>query len=638
MLHTCNMKLLRRVGLSLSVLLIPALVLNPAPAHAIVYPAGSVDTAWANGGYSNFGTQFWPADNGVMVDTEGGLLFPVSVDEGVESSVGIQMMSPNGQDDGLFAQVFEGNGYTYRKALDLHYDYSSSSWLLFSDTSKGLSISKFTNNGTLVNSFGTAGTIFANDLIKAEIAKTNITIPASIRISFLDMGVSANGAIFLLGQVAVRDSQFNLIPNHALNKHLSLWRFNPNGTIDTSIASTIDEGIGFSTTEGLVPGYEDSQAISSTGKLVFNDLGNKLTVIAPAMRLTGSTNIEFFVKRFDISSSLSNLKLNGTAGNEYFLSQLNWSGSEFWLHDGAESDDSKLLLVGEESLGTWPDSETYGIIFRLNYNSGAFANVANPDGQYFQRVVIDDLGRAVVSGFSSGFNQNYDVPTLDRYNLNGSLDSTFQFSQSRFAGAPGDLTSVTGLTISGDKLLVSGQLGGGWFCGADATISGCSISQSNSLSSQAQSQVNPNSTSGNFFTTAYRTSSLTVPDPPPPPAPAAPAPAVAPAPAPIVAPALPTQSAPVAVAAVVKAKKKISFPLKSSAGNTLIVGVSGSCSLSPVFKTVKVKVGKKTKKVKQQTGWTVQMKKKKQTCTITQTDAGGNGYAALSSTSTVTVK
>jgi hypothetical protein len=555
----------------------------------------------------------------------------------VETSVGIQMMSPTGQDDGLFAQVFEGNGYTYRKALDLHYDFSSSSWLLFSETSKGLSISRFTNNGTLVNSFGSAGTIFANDLIKAEIAKTNNTTPADIEISFLDMGVSAGGAIFLLGQVAVRDDEFDLIPNHPLNKHLSLWRFNQNGTIDTSIASTTDEGIGFSTTEGLVPGYAGSVE-PQTAKLVFDDYGNKLTIVSPAKRLTGSTNVEFFVKRFDVSSSLSNLKLNGTAGNEYFLSQLNWSGSEFWLYDGAESDDSKLILVGEENYTYENTSETYGNIFRLNYSSGAFSTVANPDGQYFERVVIDDLGRAVVSGFTSGINQNYDVPTLDRYNLNGSLDSTFQFSQSRFAGAPGDLTRVTGLTISGDKLLVSGQLGGGWFCGADATISGCSMSQSNTLSSQAQSQVNPNSTSGNFFTTAYRTSSLTVPDPPPPPAPAAPAPAVAPAPAPIVAPALPTQSAPVAVAAVVKAKKKISFPLKSSAGNTLIVGVSGSCSLSPVFKTVKVKVGKKTKKVKQQTGWTVQMKKKKQTCTITQTDAGGNGYAALSSTSTVTIK
>jgi hypothetical protein len=140
------------------------------------------------------------------------------------------------------------------------------------------------------------------------------------------------------------------------------------------------------------------------------------------------------------------------------------------------------------------------------------------------------------------------------------------------------------------------------------------------------------------FGARYNVNSVTIPDPPAP----APAPVVAPAPAPVAAPApapvLATQSAPVGVPATVKAKKKISFPLKSSAGNNLIVGVSGSCSLSPVFKTVKVKVGKKTKKVKEQTGWTVQMKKKKQTCTITQTDAGGNGYSALSSTSTVTIK
>jgi hypothetical protein len=130
----------------------------------------------------------------------------------------------------------------------------------------------------------------------------------------------------------------------------------------------------------------------------------------------------------------------------------------------------------------------------------------------------------------------------------------------------------------------------------------------------------------------FHLSQVTIPDPP------APTPAAVSAPAAVVAPALPTQSAPVSVPASVKAKKKLNFPLKSRAGNVLSVSASGSCKVSPVFKKVKVKVGKKTKRVKQQTGWTVQMKKKKQTCTITQTDAGGNGYAALSSTSTVTIR
>lgn len=98
-----------------------------------------------------------------------------------------------------------------------------------------------------------------------------------------------------------------------------------------------------------------------------------------------------------------------------------------------------------------------------------------------------------------------------------------------------------------------------------------------------------------------------------------------------------TQSAPVSVPAALKAKKKLSFPLTSQSGATLTVSVSGSCKVAKVFKTVKVKVGKKTKKVKQQTGWTVQVLKKKKTCEVRQTSPEGNGYAALSATSSLLI-
>lgn len=98
------------------------------------------------------------------------------------------------------------------------------------------------------------------------------------------------------------------------------------------------------------------------------------------------------------------------------------------------------------------------------------------------------------------------------------------------------------------------------------------------------------------------------------------------------------QSAPVSVPAALKAKKKISFPMTSQSGGTLTVSVSGSCKVSKVFKTVKVKVGKKTKKVKQQTGWSVQVLKKKKVCEIRQSSPAGNGFAALNASSQVLVR
>jgi hypothetical protein len=99
-----------------------------------------------------------------------------------------------------------------------------------------------------------------------------------------------------------------------------------------------------------------------------------------------------------------------------------------------------------------------------------------------------------------------------------------------------------------------------------------------------------------------------------------------------------TQVAPVGIPAALKAKKKITFPMTSQSGSLLTVSTSGSCKVSKVFKTVKVKVGKKTKRVKQQTGWSVQVLKKKKSCEIRQSSPEGNGYAALSASSQVLIK
>jgi hypothetical protein len=98
-----------------------------------------------------------------------------------------------------------------------------------------------------------------------------------------------------------------------------------------------------------------------------------------------------------------------------------------------------------------------------------------------------------------------------------------------------------------------------------------------------------------------------------------------------------TQSAPVSLPAALKPKQKLSFPIASSSGAALTVSVTGGCKVSKVFKTVKVKVGKKTKKVKEQTGWSVQVLKKGKVCEIRQTSPESNGYAALSASSQVSV-
>ena len=106
---------------------------------------------------------------------------------------------------------------------------------------------------------------------------------------------------------------------------------------------------------------------------------------------------------------------------------------------------------------------------------------------------------------------------------------------------------------------------------------------------------------------------------------------------------LTAQTAPATVPATIKAKKKLKIAAKSNAGLPVKVTVAGGCKVKPVVKTIttKVKVGKKTKKVKTKvtTAYTVTMGKKKgATCTITQANSGDATYAALNSVSTVTLK
>ena len=628
MLHTYNMKLSRRTGLLLSLLLVPALVLNPTPAHAIVYPAGSLDTSWANGGYSNFGVDVYPATRGSISDTDGGLYVPVTVYDGLDQFVGIQSMGSNGTDAGFFAEAYDTQSIDLISASDLDFD-GNGRFVLLAETGQGIAFVRFTSAGNIDTTFSSDGISFPVTLIQDRILGT---APYSglnrdnIGIFYLDFGVGADGSVYLLGQIRING-------NTGLDTNLALWRFLPNGALDTSFASGVDKGLRFTTTEGYVPGV-----LQGTGILNFNADGTEITVVAKA---TVPSDVlqpnEFYIKKLDVA--------NGTPitipiiSNDYLLTALDssWEDSGFIVYDAAETENGRLFIVGEECY--YPVGNTscswYSTAFRVNLNSGTADSVVNQENCYNDKVSIDASGQAIIAGHCDVADSSFMAPRLTRVKLNGIVDSSFEFSSSRFGSLIGNSYSVTGIHFAGDRIIVAGSTSPGIGGCSNAVISGCSLqSQADIRSISTQDSIRSLSGTGNFFATAYRSTSLTVPDPP------APAPVVVPAPAPVAAPApvLATQSAPVAVAAVVKAKKKISFPLKSSAGNNLIVGVSGSCSLSPVFKTVKVKVGKKTKKVKQQTGWTVQMKKKKQTCTITQTDAGGNGYAALSSTSTVTIK
>lgn len=86
-----------------------------------------------------------------------------------------------------------------------------------------------------------------------------------------------------------------------------------------------------------------------------------------------------------------------------------------------------------------------------------------------------------------------------------------------------------------------------------------------------------------------------------------------------------------------KGKKFKVSSLTSAQLSYNLVSTNTSCKVSKVFKTTKVKVGKKTVKRKTQTGWIVQAKKKPG-CMLTVSNSGNTEYAALNNAIQVTVR
>lgn len=619
MLHTYNMKITRRSGFFLSLLLVPALVLNPAPAQALVYPAGSVDTSWGNSGYTKFGNDLHPAQSGYIASDDGGILFPVSIDEGAETGIGIQAINALGQPGGLFAKLPAPTGYSYHSATNLDFDIASNSWVLFFETSKGLAVAKFSTSGILDTSFGQGGITFPSEMVTNAIGAIEPVVISGnefnveLGISFNDMEVARDGSIFLIGDIMTYANNLPL-NGHPLNSDLVLWKIDADGNLATNLSSDVDEGKKFVANTYWPPG----KAGTYSNRLVINPSKTKLTVVSTVSNTSTDLGVnEIFLQRFDVSDS--NVANINVLGQPFFVTNLQWNSS-FMIFDGVETSNNEIFLVGDE----YGISSRYGVVFRFNVDSGSFTSRSNVETCSHTRVTLDDDDRILVSGSCAP--AGTDIPSLVRFKGNGAIDTEFDFAQSQWGDGP--FYDPRGIVATGGRVLVIGWAGDRTDnpCGSSVEISGCSLSFYSPDSNSRKSYEASVAGTPQVYASAYRSSAHTVDDEP------------TPGPAPVVAPALPTQTAPVAVPAVMKVKKKLKFPITSQAGNPLKVTATGACKASPVFKKVKVKVGKKTKKIKKQTGWTVQMKKKNKTCTITQSDAGGNGYAALSSTVTVTIK
>ena len=584
------MKLSRRAGLFLSLLLVPALVLNPAPASARVLDPGSPVISWGSNGVvelweTGANGSIFITDQDMFEDVSGRYVFAATETVGVTETVSVRAISAAGGP--AFNYPIAETSHDFVTATQFDID-ANSRYLVGAEISRNganeFTVVRLNTNGSIDTTFATQGVFNFQTRINSYLNSLSAGCTGQINISDfaadpIDSSVYVLGSVVPYCTIAGFDSL-----------QTRLWKIDSTGVIDTTFGTGTLEAFPIIGESNVIPWSSGRNARMKTYD------GLTLTVVMNSRNLVNSVNyLELFHQDIDISGAIPFAK---TQANQKTFNSSN-EQSELQVIDFEERYDGKIAVIGSESIG----NDSYSSLFLLSPSNNRWDYVEFESDCSYQSLVVDTANNTYVSKECGNADESY-TDSIWKYTSAG-------IRQTNFVGPQGNYGFRVEIDYWRNRLFVNED-------------SVTAIGTASNRRGQPSTSL--------IFGARYNVNSVTIPDPP------APAPVVAPAPATVIAPALPTQSAPIAVPAIVKAKKKLSFPLLSSAGNTLIVGVSGSCSLSPVFKKVKVKVGKKTKKVKQQTGWSVQMKKKKQTCTITQTDSGGNGYAALSSTSTVTIK
>lgn len=604
MLQTYNMKLFRRAGLSLSILLVPALVLNPTPSSARVLDPGSRVTSWGTNGV----VEHWETGptgsismpwRDVYQDEAGRYVFATSEfkngsNNTITSVRSIETDGSIGYKYDLSEQMVD-YGYVYDFDIDANGKY-----LVVNEVSQTgeIIVVRTMSNGTHDVSFSGDGNFDLESQINLRAGNASNCI---FELNFLDFVTDPNnGSSYVLGSIFIAQKpSSSFCSTQSESNKLRVWKITPNGTLDTTFGTDSIESfpiIGGTQSGTLVTPSSDSARMAMHSN-------ENLTIVSRAS-VGGEEGI--FHQEIDITTSVPQvIPSNGRAFNYKATEASRITDFAFQSSFGTPL---WIVIVADNC----DESCTSSSLHILNWYANSWFE-SPPDSELtFWDVAVGGGLQIYVSAESRAGHRDQ----ILKFSAYGVRNYFFTGPQGSF----GHRTSVD-------------YAPGSLFFGVDSSPDNSYSSSKAYVTAIGQAvnfMGNPETTF--VYGSKFYLSQIAIPDPP------APAPAPVSAPATVVAPVLPTQSAPVSVPATVKAKKNLNFPLKSRAGNALSVFASGSCKVSPVFKKVKVKVGKKTKKVKQQTGWTVQIKKKKKTCTITQTDAGGNGYAALSSTSTVTIK
>jgi len=262
-------------------------------------------------------------------------------------------------------------------------------------TNNDMAIWRYNTNGTIDTSFNTVG----------YVAHDNAAGGTAGHDAGYSVTTDANGKIVVAG-----------FSNNSTNSDMAIWRYNTNGTLDTSFNT-----VGFAAHDNAAGGSS-----SDYGYSVTTDANSKIVVTGQS---NNGTNYDMVIWRYNTNGTLDTSfnsagyvvhdnAAGGAAGTDAGESVTIDSNGKIVVTGYSTGTNADMAIWRYNTDGTLDTSfNSTGIVVHSNAAGGT------DGGDYGKSVTTDANGRIVVTGFSTNGTDNDMV--VWRYNTDGSLDTSF---------------------------------------------------------------------------------------------------------------------------------------------------------------------------------------------------------------------
>lgn len=280
-------------------------------------------------------------------------------------------------------------------------------------------IMRYDKYGKIDNSFGDKG------IVSESFSNNN---------SCNDVEIQTDGKIVVVGDIASN--------NTGANKGMSILRFNTNGNLDKTFGFN-----GKETTNIGVYESASALAIQKDGKIV----------VAATTKLSADSDYDFSVLRYNADGSLDKtFDKDGIVSNNVGLGNYNKATSI------AIQPDEKIVIAGYST----GDSSSQFALVRYN-KDGSLDNTFDLDGKVttsFERantilnsILIQPNGKIIAAGYSYSVGSYYTTVAIAKYNIDGSLDTTFG-DNGLINSFMSNLNKVNSIKLQADnKIIVGGE-------------------------------------------------------------------------------------------------------------------------------------------------------------------------------------